>query len=273
MPRRYFLSFEKSSEPESHSPENDSKKYWVMTSKIKNLGPGITLWAEFEPGNPYKLNDIVIGEFSMGITPMTIVESPRIQSEDLSLQLPTYKVLRKATFEDHSRIVTLRARETNLLLFVRERSTVRNLGMKVVDVTGNLSATEFIIYYTAEGRVDFRELVKDIHGRFRGRHELRQISPREHAGLLGGVGPCGQGLCCSSFISEFKSVTTRQAKEIDPDLSPMKTTGMCGRLKCCLSFDPNDKLSGDWVTVDNDPMGRKNPKEKVFPLSATRRSA
>ncbi len=270
------MSLEKPSEPDLLDGGQEPRKYWVMTAKIKNLGPGITLWAEFEPGRPYKLNDLVIGEFSMGTTPMTIVESPRIQNASDPIPLPPHRVLRKPTLEDHSKIVTLRARETNLLLFVKERQSARNLSMNVIDVTGNLSGTEFIIYYTADGRVDFRELVKDIHGRFRGRHELRQISPREHAGLLGGVGPCGQGLCCSSFISEFKSITTRQAKEIDPDLSPMKTTGMCGRLKCCLSFDPNDKLlsgSREWVTVDNDPMGENNPKEKVFPLAATRRSA
>ncbi len=240
-------------------------EYWVLTAQIKNLGPNRTLSAPCQEGLTFRMGDRILGDSEIGPVPMTLVESPRIQNADPQVTPPEYGFIRFVEPADAAKTVSLRARETSLSIFVRERSQTRNLGMNIVEVTGNLSASEFIIYYTAEGRVDFRELVKDIHTQFRGRHELRQISPREHSALLGGIGPCGKTLCCSTFLREFQSVTTRQARDFDPDMNPMKTTGMCGRLKCCLSYEKTAERREEWVPVDNDPRGTP-PQTPVFPL-------
>jgi cell fate regulator YaaT (PSP1 superfamily) len=229
--------------------------FWVLTAQIKNLGPNRTLWAPLSEDASFRIGDRILGESEIGPVPMELVESPRIQGENDPVSRPAHRFIRFLDPLDVSKVVSLRARESSLMGFVRERSAHRNLGMQIVDVTGNLSATEFVIYYTAEGRVDFRELVKDIHANFRGRHELRQISPREHAALFDGLGPCGRPLCCSTFLKEFKSVTTRQARDHDPEMNPMKTTGMCGRLKCCLSYEKSVEKKSEWVPVDNDPRG------------------
>ncbi|MHB8421322.1 MAG: regulatory iron-sulfur-containing complex subunit RicT [Leptospirales bacterium] len=250
--------------PDSHPPIEG--KYWVLTAQIKNLGPNRTLWAPCEEGLTFRIGDRILGESEIGPIPMNLVESPRIQHPESAVTPPQYRFIRPMGPGDVSKSVTLRARESSLSIFVRERSQSRNLGMSVIEVTGNLAATEFIIYYTAEGRVDFRELVKDIHSNFRGRHELRQISPREHSALLDGIGPCGKALCCSTFLREFQSVTTRQARDFDPEMNPMKTTGMCGRLKCCLSYEKTAERREEWVPVDNDP--RDTPSQPtLFPLA------
>ncbi len=240
-------------------------EYWVLTTQIKNLGPNRTLAAPCQEGLTFRIGDRILGESDIGPIPMTLAESPRIQNTDIEATIPEYRFIRFMGPGDAAKTVTLRARESSLSIFVRERSQSRNLGMNIVEVTGNLATTEFIIYYTAEGRVDFRELVKDIHSQFRGRHELRQISPREHSALLDGIGPCGKALCCSTFLREFQSVTTRQARDFDPEMNPMKTTGMCGRLKCCLSYEKTAERREEWVPVDNDPR-ELPPQPTVFPL-------
>ncbi len=230
-------------------------KYWVLTAQIKGKGPNRTLLAPWDENLVFRQGDRFIGESEIGPVPMSLVESPRIQNPEDPATQPFFRFLRFIDPQDTVKTVTLRAKESNLMNFVQERSRARNLGMNIVEVVGNLLATEFIIYYTAEGRVDFRELVKDIHANFRGRHELRQISPREHSALMDGLGPCGKPLCCSTFLKEFQSVSTRQARDFDPDMNPMKTTGMCGRLKCCLSFEKSAERQEKWVPVDNDPRG------------------
>ncbi|MCL4461277.1 MAG: hypothetical protein M1297_06160 [Nitrospirae bacterium] len=243
----------KSRESPRHSPFTG--KYWLLTTQIKGTGPNRLLLAPWEEGLVFRQGDRILGESEIGPVPMSLVESPRIQSTDDPATPPEFRFLRFIDPQDAAKTVTLRAKESTLTNFVKERSRARNLGMNIVEVVGNLQATEFIIYYTAEGRVDFRELVKDIHSSFRGRHELRQISPREHSALLDGLGPCGKPLCCSTFLKEFQSVSTRHARDFDPDMNPMKTTGMCGRLKCCLSFEKSDEREEKWVPVDNDPRG------------------
>lgn len=249
--------------PGTHPPLEG--EYWVLTAQIKNLGPNRTLAAPCQEGITFRIGDRILGESEIGPIPMNLTESPRIQHSDIEVTPPEYRFIRFLGSGDAAKTVTLRARESSLSIFVRERSRSRNLGMNIVEVTGNLAATEFVIYYTADGRVDFRELVKDIHTQFRGRHELRQISPREHSALMDGIGPCGKTLCCSTFLREFQSVTTRQARDFDPEMNPMKTTGMCGRLKCCLSYEKTAERQEEWVPVDNDPRDIP-PQPTLFPL-------
>jgi cell fate regulator YaaT (PSP1 superfamily) len=111
------------------------------------------------------------------------------------------------------------------------------LGMKLVDVEYTFDRNKIIFYFTAEGRVDFRELVKDLASIFRTRIELRQIGVRDEAKMLGGIGPCGRILCCSSFLGDFEPVSIKMAKDQNLSLNPTKISGLCGRLMCCLKYE------------------------------------
>ena len=135
-------------------------KYWVLTAQIKGKGPNRTLLAPWDENLVFRQGDRFIGESEIGPVPMSLVESPRIQNPEDPATQPFFRFLRFIEPQDTVKTVTLRAKESNLMNFVQERSRARNLGMNIVDVVGNLQATEFIIYYTAEGRVDFREPVR-----------------------------------------------------------------------------------------------------------------
>ena len=111
--------------------------------------------------------------------------------------------------------------------------------MKLIDVEYTFDRNKVIFYFTADGRVDFRELVKDLAAVFRTRIELRQIGVRDEAKLLGGLGPCGRDLCCCSFLGDFEPVSIRMAKDQNLSLNPTKISGICGRLMCCLRFEMN----------------------------------
>lgn len=227
---------------------------WILTAQIKKMGPNITVWApRISPGEsgeeerytlPFLRHDRILGESRLGPSPMTVIENPRILPADGGVTLPEYRFVRRLVEEDEPKLAALAERESALLAFVRDRAAVRNLPMLFMDAVGNFAANDFLLYYTAEGRVDFRELLKDIHGKFRGRVELRQISPREYTSILDGLGACGKTLCCSSFLKSFKTISTRMAREHESDTSSMKSTGMCGRLKCCLTFETGDGGAG-----------------------------
>jgi cell fate regulator YaaT (PSP1 superfamily) len=219
---------------------SETEAVWIMTAQIKKMGPNITLWAprrESPEELPFRQHDRIVGESRLGPAPMTLVENPRILSGTDRPALPEFRFIRRLTDEDQPRLRTLAEREAGMLAFVRERAGVRSLPMIFVDAVGNLAGNDFLLYYTAEGRIDFRELLKDIHGRYRGRVELRQISPREHTSLLDGLGACGKTLCCASFLKSFRTISTKMAREADSEPNSLRSTGMCGRLKCCLSFE------------------------------------
>ncbi len=214
---------------------------------MKNIGPNIPLWAPRatdgeEP--PFSRQEKVLGESRLGPAPMVLVENPRIVEASLLSTLPEFRLIRRLTPEDETRLASLASRENGLLTFVRERAAARQLSMVFVESVANFAANDFLLYYTAEGRVDFRELLKDIHGKYRGRVELRQISPREYTALLDGVGSCGKSLCCSGFLKSFRTISTRMAREADAEPASLRSTGMCGRLKCCLSFDTSEGGEG-----------------------------
>lgn len=150
---------------------------------------------------------------------------------------PLKRVIRKANDADvikyqSNKTVELRAREA-----CRQKIVVHNLEMKLVDCEYQLDGGKMTFYFTAEKRVDFRELVKDLASEYRTRIELRQIGVRDEAKRLGGYGVCGLKLCCSSWISEFAPITTQAAKEQNLPLNPNKLAGVCGRLKCCLMYE------------------------------------
>ena len=121
-----------------------------------------------------------------------------------------------------------------------EKVTEHQLDMKLVDVEYTFDRNKVIFYFTADGRVDFRELVKDLAAIFRTRIELRQIGVRDEAKMLGGIGPCGRMLCCSTFLGDFDPVSIKMAKDQNLSLNPTKISGLCGRLMCCLKYE-NDE--------------------------------
>lgn len=136
-----------------------------------------------------------------------------------------------------------------------EKVTLHELDMKLVDVEYTFDRNKIIFYFTADGRVDFRELVKDLASIFRTRIELRQIGVRDEAKMLGGIGPCGRMLCCSTFLGDFEPVSIKMAKDQNLSLNPTKISGLCGRLMCCLKYENDDYEAakellpdlGDWI--------------------------
>lgn len=224
----------------SPAPGPGSGPVWILTAQLKRIGPNIALWApRSEEGSepPFLRQERILGESRLGPAPMVLVENPRIVDGARLATLPEFRFIRRLTAEDDARLAALSGRESALLAFVRDRAAFRALPMIFIESVGNFAANDFLLYYTAEGRVDFRELLKDIHAKYRGRIELRQISPREYTSLLDGVGACGKSLCCSTFLKSFRTISTRMAREMDAEPASLRSTGMCGRLKCCLSFE------------------------------------
>ncbi|HMC83187.1 MAG TPA: regulatory iron-sulfur-containing complex subunit RicT [Candidatus Polarisedimenticolia bacterium] len=148
---------------------------------------------------------------------------------------------RKATSQDTEIFQKKVDREKEALALCRERVTERNLPMKLVMADQSFDGKKIVFYFTSEGRVDFRELVRDLAQRFHTRIEMRQIGPRDESGVKGGYGPCGRNLCCSSFLKEFAPISIRMAKDQNLSLNPSKISGMCGRLMCCLRYEHTSK--------------------------------
>jgi len=151
--------------------------------------------------------------------------------------MPLRKVIRLATDADLITLEENKRREEDAFGICLERIANHDLGMKLIDVELTFDATKIIFYFTADGRVDFRELVKELAGVFRMRIELRQIGVRDESKLLNGIGVCGRTLCCSTFLSEFHPVSIKMAKDQNLSLSPSKISGVCGRLMCCLKYE------------------------------------
>lgn len=147
------------------------------------------------------------------------------------------KIYRKASLRDIEKYEEVKKRENPTLFRTRQIITDIGLQMKLSDVEFQADNTKAIFYYSAEDRVDFRELIKLLAGEFRIRVEMKQISIRQEAGRLGGIGSCGRELCCSTWLSEFKSVSTSAARYQNLSLNPSKLSGQCGRLKCCLNYE------------------------------------
>jgi len=146
-------------------------------------------------------------------------------------------LIRRAVDEDLEKLNDNRSKEAQAFLVAREKIVQHNLNMKLVDVEYQYDQNKLTFYFTSEKRVDFRLLVKDLAAKYRTRIELRQIGVRDEARRLGGLGVCGESICCSAFMMNFEPVTTQYAKDQHLPLNPSKLTGVCGRLKCCLVFE------------------------------------
>jgi cell fate regulator YaaT (PSP1 superfamily) len=151
------------------------------------------------------------------------------------------RVRRRATPQDTEMFRRNEGRQGEALVYCKERVQQRGLPMRLVTADQTLDGRKVTFYFTSEGRVDFRELVRDLAQRFHTRIEMRQIGVRDESGVKGGYGPCGRNLCCSSFLKEFAPVSIRMAKEQNLSLNPSKISGMCGRLMCCLRYEHGGK--------------------------------
>ncbi len=150
---------------------------------------------------------------------------------------PLRKIIRKVTPEDLGRIDSNREEADNAFGVCQKKIEEKELPMKLVAAEYSFDKSRLLFYFTADGRVDFRELVKELAGVFKTRIELRQIGVRDEAKMLGGVGPCGRHLCCASFLHDFEPINIRMAKTQRQPLDPEKISGVCGRLLCCLKYE------------------------------------
>jgi len=189
------------------------------------------------------LGDRVIVETARGVEFGEIVVNPKLVSEE-EVVPPLKKVIRKATEEDCNQVEENSSREKDAFQVCLRKIHDHQLPMKLVDVEFTFDGNKIIFSFTAEGRVDFRELVKDLAAVFRTRIELRQIGVRDEAKMLGGVGSCGRILCCSSFLGDFEPVSIRMAKDQRLSLNPTKISGICGRLMCCLKYENSSYEEG-----------------------------
>ena len=191
----------------------------------------------FDPaGMEIKAFDYVVVNTARGVELGQVTIAPKqVLASDLTAELKP--IVRIATEEDIKRAQDFAAKEENALDECNKLITKLNLPMKLVSAEYNLDGTRLTFYFTAEERVDFRELVRELTSFFKTRIELRQIGPRDQAKLVGGLGRCGRILCCGSFLTEFTPVSIKMAKEQDLPLDPMKISGVCGRLQCCLSYE------------------------------------
>ena len=182
------------------------------------------------------LGDVVVVETEWGVGIGEVCGALPSAAPD-QLKAPVWTVLRKATPTDLSRRAALTQREREARAFCRERILARGLAMKLTEVRIGLDSSKAMFYFTADGRVDFRELVKDLVQHLHTRVELRQIGVRDEAKVLGSAGACGRPVCCHAFLQGFAPVSIRMAKDQNLALNPGKLSGICGRLKCCLAYE------------------------------------
>ena len=180
--------------------------------------------------------DYVVVETARGIEFGECVINIR-EIEEADIVAPLKKVLRVASDEDRENHLLNKSKESEAFRICEEKIKEHKLDMHLIDVEYTFDNNKVIFYFTADGRVDFRELVKGLATIFRTRIELRQIGVRDEAKVVGGLGPCGRPLCCSTFLGEFASVSIKMAKEQNLSLNPTKISGVCGRLMCCLNYE------------------------------------
>ncbi|MDT2048761.1 stage 0 sporulation protein [Priestia aryabhattai] len=194
----------------------------------------------FDPGDlTIPDGEFVIVETIRGVEFGRVVINKKQVSEH-DVVLPLKKVIRIAEPKDKLIVEENKQAASEAYDVCVQKIQAHNLDMKLVDVEYTFDRNKVIFYFTADGRIDFRELVKDLAAIFRTRIELRQIGVRDEAKLLGGIGPCGRMLCCSTFLGDFEPVSIKMAKDQNLSLNPTKISGLCGRLMCCLKYE-NDE--------------------------------
>jgi len=217
----------------------------------------------FDPDSiELKVGDGVIVETARGVEYGDVVLADKVIDET-TFQTPLKKVLRKAVESDYKQLEENKIKERDARKICIEKINANNLEMNLIDVEYTFDRSKVLFYFTADGRVDFRQLVKDLASVFKTRIELRQIGVRDEAKMLGGLGICGRPLCCSQFLGDFEPVSIKMAKEQSLSLNPTKISGTCGRLMCCLKYEQDvyeellKTTPGVGAIVDT-PIGRGN---------------
>ena len=217
----------------------------------------------FAPGKfDIKQGDNVIVETARGVEFGRVVSGPR-EVEDEEVVQPLKSVIRPANDQDRKTVEKNKQKEKEAYKICLEKIRKHKLEMKLIDVEYTFDGNKILFYFTADGRIDFRELVKDLAAVFRTRIELRQIGVRDETKIRGGIGICGRPLCCSTYLTEFSAVSIKMAKEQNLSLNPTKISGVCGRLMCCLTNEEetyevlNSQLPsvGDTVTTKDGLTG------------------
>ena len=200
----------------------------------------------FDPGDlEINKNDNVIVETTMG-EEIGIVIVPKREIQEEKMATPLKKVIRVANKNDLDSLEKYKKKEPEALRICKEKIKKYKLDMNLIDVEYKFDGSKILFYFTADGRIDFRELVKDLASVFRTRIELRQIGVRDEVKRIGGNGVCGRELCCCTFLNNFETVSIKMAKEQNIALNPSKISGNCGRLMCCLKYEQDvysEKLS------------------------------
>jgi cell fate regulator YaaT (PSP1 superfamily) len=216
----------------------------LVSVKLNPVGRAETFLAAQGPGEATPLvGDSVVVQTDGGPSVGTVVRAP---SQLLERRRPPeaspHSVVRIATRDDIITRLKHQQREREVLRVATLKAREHGLGMKLTRVEQAFDGSKLVIYFTAEGRVDFRDLVKELASDLRTRVEMRQIGVRDEAKMLGGYGTCGRPLCCTTFLTSFEPISIKMAKQQDLSLNPSKLSGLCGRLKCCLRYElPNAK--------------------------------
>jgi len=191
----------------------------------------------FDPGGlELREGDFVIAETEHGAEFGEVMIEPHEVAEE-HLDAPLRPITRRATEDDLQKVEENRAKEREAFHVAQRKIERHGLPMKLIDVEYTLDGRRITFHFSAEGRVDFRKLVRDLAGHFRTRIELHQVGVRDEAKMIGGIGPCGRPLCCTTFLARFNPVTIKMAKEQGLALNPLKISGLCGRLMCCLNYE------------------------------------
>jgi cell fate regulator YaaT (PSP1 superfamily) len=226
----------------------------------------------FDPGEiDIPKDDFVIVETVRGVEFGKVVTA-RKQVGENDVVLPLKKVLRIADAKDRLIVEENKAAAEEAYHICCQKVEEHKLDMKLVDVEYTFDRNKVVFFFTADGRVDFRDLVKDLASIFRTRIELRQIGVRDEAKMLGGIGPCGRMLCCSTFLGDFEPVSIKMAKDQNLSLNPTKISGLCGRLMCCLKYENDEYESAKEMLPDlGEIIKTPNGKGKVVGLNILER--
>lgn len=213
----------------------------------------------FAPGpHTVVVGDGVIVETARGVEYGKVVIGPRRVESDQVVQ-PLKEIIRKATHKDEKQVERNKQKEERAFAIALEKIAYRKLPMKLINVEYTFDMNKIVFFFTADGRIDFRELVKDLANIFRTRIELRQVGVRDEAKVINGIGACGRPLCCATFLGDFASVSIRMAKNQNLSLNPTKISGICGRLMCCLKYEDDLYEKGGDLYQEN-----KRPQEVIL---------
>ena len=243
--------------------------YEVVQVKLREAGK-ITYF--LTGGMKFKVGDYVIVEADRGLDYGQVLSDMEAVLDN-DAEEPLRKIVRKANPWDVVQVDKNKKKIKEAMDSCSKKIKERKLAMKLIDAEFSFDRSKIVFYFTAEGRVDFRDLVKDLASAFKTRIELKQIGVRDEAKMLGGLGPCGRALCCATHLKDFEPVTIKMAKEQNLPLNPTKISGLCGRLMCCLGYEYStyrDLMKG----MPHEGEIIKTPKGngKVLSVNALRRA-